>query len=132
MNDPLEVVRRFHDAYGARDWDTTMRLQSEDAVLVVRGGAEAGTYVGHAEIRGYFRRWLGTWADYAFEIEETIPHGDRVLLVGRESGRGKGSGVQVESVTTTVHTVRAGVIVHTESGAVTPAELAERRAEFRS
>jgi ketosteroid isomerase-like protein len=132
VSDPLEVVGEFHEAYRAADWETTMRLQAEHAVLVVRGGSEAGTYRGHDEIRGYFRRWLGTWTEYRFEILELIPRGDRVLIVGRESGRGKGSGAEVESLTTTMHEVRDGQIVHTESGAVTPAELAARRAEFSS
>jgi len=109
-----------------------MRLQSEDAVVVVHGGSEAGTYRGHDEIRGYFRRWLGTWVEYTFEIEEMVPQRDRVLIVGRESARGRGSGVAVESSTVTVHTVRDGLITRTETGAANTAELEALTAQFSS
>jgi ketosteroid isomerase-like protein len=45
------------------------------------------------------REWISdtreTWDDYAQEVEEIVDLGDDVLVVGRASARGAGSGVPV-------------------------------------
>lgn len=37
------------------------------------------------------RTWSGTWEDYSSEVEQIIDAGERVVVVDRQSGRGKGS-----------------------------------------
>jgi ketosteroid isomerase-like protein len=58
------------------------------------------------------RVWAGAWEDWSLEFEQMIDAGDKVLVIARESGRGKGSGVEVEQRAFAVFTLREGRIVH--------------------
>ena len=56
----------------------------------------AGVYHGHKGIERFFRDWLGTWKDYEIAHREYIDAGDAVVVVFRQSGTGRGSGVRTE------------------------------------
>ena len=115
MSDPVEVVRRFSDAYARADWAAAWELQSPDAELVLPAShPEAGTYRGREEISAYFRRWLGTWAEYQWTLDRVVAEADRVAVLAHERGRGKGSGARTEVDPGIVYTVRDGVVVRTE------------------
>jgi ketosteroid isomerase-like protein len=43
-----------------------------------------------------FREWLGAWSDYRIEPREYIDAGGSVVIVFRQSGIGRGSGVRTE------------------------------------
>ena len=62
-----------------------------------------------------FEDWLGTFADYSFEIEDLLEAGDLVVQHHRESGRGKGSGALTERKGAVIYTVRSGEIVRVKS-----------------
>lgn len=115
MEEPEEVVREFCQAYAARDWPRTRELQGEDARLVLpEGHPEAGEYRGWDEIVSYFRRWLGTWEHYEWTVERFVTEGDRVAVLARERGTGKGSGAETANDPGIVYTVRDGRVVCTE------------------
>lgn len=70
---------------------------------------EGQVYHGHAGIREAFRIWLGAWQDYRQEWDEIIDGGDEmVVVIGRERGRGKASGVEVEQEVFAVWTMLDG------------------------
>jgi ketosteroid isomerase-like protein len=71
-------------------------------------GPLAGVYRGQADVREFFRKWIGSWEDYELEVQELIDAGDSVVMVGWERGRGKGSGIRVENRLFTVWTFRNG------------------------
>ena len=56
----------------------------------------AGIYHGHEGVERFFREWLGAWSDYEVETREYIDAGDSVVIVFRQSGMGRGSGVRTE------------------------------------
>jgi ketosteroid isomerase-like protein len=56
----------------------------------------AGVYRGHQGVESFFREWLGTWSDYGVETSEFIDAGDSVVVVFRQSGIGRSSGVRAE------------------------------------
>jgi ketosteroid isomerase-like protein len=56
----------------------------------------AGVYHGHEGVERFFRDWLETWTDYAVASREYIGARDAVVVVFRQSGTGRGSGVSVE------------------------------------
>jgi ketosteroid isomerase-like protein len=58
------------------------------------------------------RVWAGSWDNLKWEIEELIDAGDAVLMVVRESGRGKGSRVEVVQQTFWVYRLQGGQIMH--------------------
>jgi ketosteroid isomerase-like protein len=55
---------------------------------------------------------VGAWESFRHELRELIDCGDdRVLLAGWQTGRGKGSGVEISEENFSVYTVRDGKIV---------------------
>jgi ketosteroid isomerase-like protein len=66
---------------------------------------------GHEGIRGFMRKWLGTWQQYELHVEEVFEAGDQVLALTRERGRGKGSDAQVELLGAFVFTLQRGHVV---------------------
>ena len=59
--------------------------------------ADARVYRGHGGVRESFERWFEQWDEYGMEAERFIDHGDDVLVVAREHGRGARSGATASS-----------------------------------
>jgi ketosteroid isomerase-like protein len=55
--------------------------------------------------------WTGAWKSWRVEIQDIIDASDHVVVVARESGRGKGSGIELDQVTYGVFTLRDGKIL---------------------
>jgi ketosteroid isomerase-like protein len=53
-------------------------------------------------------RWLSSWDHWQVEAEEYLSAGDTVLVMCRYTGRGKGSGVSVDTEGAHLWTVRDG------------------------
>lgn len=47
-------------------------------------------------VREFFRRWVSTFEDWGYEIEELVDTGDAVAVRVHQWGRGKGSGAAVD------------------------------------
>lgn len=60
------------------------------------------------------RRYWGTWDEYRLEADELIDAGKSVVLVLREHGRGKGSGIPFERSFAQVWTFHRGKIIRWE------------------
>jgi ketosteroid isomerase-like protein len=58
--------------------------------------------------------WLGAWEKVRVEAERIVDLGDKVLVLSRQSGRGKRSGVPVNIKSSDIFTVRGGRIVRWE------------------
>jgi ketosteroid isomerase-like protein len=71
-------------------------------------------YRGHAGVRESWERWLEDFDAYGFEVERISDHGDRVLVVAVERGRGSASKAEVSARIYTVCTFRAGKILRYE------------------
>lgn len=72
--------------------------------------ADAHVYRGHSGVRESFERWLDQWEEYGAEAERFVDHGDNVLVVAREHGRGERSGATVSARLFVVVTFRGGKI----------------------
>src|SRR5215208_5474999 len=70
-----------------------------------------GTWHGPDGVREFFRRWVGPFDEWGYEFGEAIDAGDSVVVRIHQWGRGKGSGVTVESEFWQVWTVRDGKVV---------------------
>lgn len=69
-------------------------------------------YRGHEGVRDYMRDVLNAFDDYRPEVERLIDVDDKVVTLAIESGRGKGSGAEVQSRQTAhVWTLRDGKAV---------------------
>jgi ketosteroid isomerase-like protein len=67
-------------------------------------------YLGADGVSQFFRDMSQSWADWGFEVEEARDLGERVLITGRQRGRGRVSGVEVDSPRACVLEVRDGLV----------------------
>ena len=81
-------------------------------------------YVGREAVIEGSRRYWGTWDDYRVEAEELLEMGTSVVVIVRERGRGKASGVPFEQLHPQVWTFSEGRITRWASFA-TRAEALE-------
>jgi uncharacterized protein len=137
----VEIVKRAIDAFNRAglgelegaftSYDADIRFE-EDPKL-----PEAGTYEGVEAVRSYFVRFLESFEDYRFEIEQVLDAGDKVLVFNCQRGRGKGSGAPVEMHNAWLFVLREGKITKIRpywdrAEALTAAGLSERDAPASS
>jgi ketosteroid isomerase-like protein len=94
----VEIVKAFHGLFEAGDRDAWRDYFDPDVIWDTSATTmpTAGIYHGHQGVERFFRDWLGGWSDYRVETREYIDAGDSVVLVFRQSGIGRGSGVRTE------------------------------------
>ncbi len=69
----------------------------------------------YEEFVAAMREWLSAWErPLTIEAEEYIESGDRILVLIHWSGRGKGSGAQIEGQGAHLWTFREGLVVRYE------------------
>ena len=73
--------------------------------------ADGRLYRGHEGVRESWERWLENFDEWDFEVERISDHGNRVLVVALERGRGSVSGAEVSARNYMVFTFRAGKIL---------------------
>ena len=105
-----DLVRRLIDAFGRGDTDASLALLHPDVEWRVNL-PDGEVWRGHEGVLGFFRSWVGTWDDYAYEQTELIDAGEAVVSVFRERGRGKGSGLEIDTEFAGVFVVRDGLVV---------------------
>jgi uncharacterized protein len=87
-------------------------------------------YRGHAGLRRLFRETKEAWEEFSVTPERFIDAGERVIVIETLRGRGRVSGLEIESRSAVIWTVRDGMVVRMEMGldpeealkAVRPAE----------
>jgi ketosteroid isomerase-like protein len=109
----VEIVRRMYDAYTRGDTEATLAYFDPDVKWSEPpDNPGARTWHGHEGIRRAVATWEGAWEDYRYELRELVDCGDdRVLLAAWQTGRGKGSGVEISEENFSVYTLREGKIV---------------------
>ena len=105
----VEIVRRAfaYEIYGVGD-----RAEAE-AIFephVVMNPSDEGPSYGFDAMRGDYERWASVFEELSVTIEEIIDAGDQVLVVAHHEGRGRKSGVKVDTRFYEVYTVREGKV----------------------
>jgi ketosteroid isomerase-like protein len=108
----VEVVRRTLEAYASGDNETALAMLDPAVVIDWTTRPDGGVFRGREGVVEAMRTWTGTFEDWTFEPKGIIDADDCVLLVSREIGRGKGSGVEIERTGASVITLRNGKIIH--------------------
>jgi ketosteroid isomerase-like protein len=122
----IEVVRRANKAYAGGGVDEMLAYIDPEGELhsAIVGGAEGKVYRGHDG----FRKWLAdsfeSFEELRIEWTEYRDLGDRVIAFGHIHARGRESGLELDSPTGWVFTVRGGKVVKGE-GFLTRAEALE-------
>ena len=107
----VEIVRRVWEAAERRN-DQSLFALYDPAIVWESGNAgllelSGGPYHGHAGVRQFFKDWLESFGNYAAHAKTFIDAGDnKVLVEYLISGRGRGSGAEVEMSRWNVQTHR--------------------------
>jgi ketosteroid isomerase-like protein len=107
----VEIVRRMIRAFNDGDYEESLAAFHPEVEFDVSIRPEGRIYRGHAGVIEAIRTWNGTWEDFRAEIEEIMGDGEHVVLIDRQTGRGKGSGVPLNQQTFWLYTLRDGTIV---------------------
>jgi ketosteroid isomerase-like protein len=112
MSDPnVDVVRRAASAMNDADIDALLAETSADVVLDWSNsiGPLHGVYRGHEGVRRLFEQFIEAWEEFHWHVQEVIEvPPDRVIVVNRVRGRGRGSGVEVDATGAQLWTLRDG------------------------
>ncbi len=108
----VETARRVMDAFNRRDVDGFFALATPDfewfpAMPVIVGGSG---FRGREGIEKYLVDIRDTWEEYRVLGEELRDLGDRVLMLGRIEGRGRGSRAWIDAPTGTIFDFRDGKV----------------------
>ncbi len=110
--DPLEKLETLYEEWAGGDYSRSDIFDSQ-MMLETFGIGEPLRADNYEEFVDAMRDWLGAWEDpITIEAEEFLPAGDRILVLVRWSGRGKGGGAQVEAEGAHLWTFRDGLVVH--------------------
>ena len=104
------IVEESLEHYLRGDYAAALAAFSEDVELVT----ELERFRGHEGVVEEATRWEETWDAYRFDVEQLVDAGDKVVLLYRQYGRGRGSGVDVEECAGWVYTLSDGKIVRVE------------------
>jgi len=119
----VEVVRRLFAAVDAEDWEAALGSFAPE----VEWSPLEGNFRGLQGVIEALVEWLEPWEEHTIEAEEVAEVGHRVLAVVHLTGRGAGSGLEIDQRFFQIYAVRDGRIVRmTEFG--TRAEALEAAA----
>jgi ketosteroid isomerase-like protein len=109
----VEIVRRAfaYEIYGRGDRADAEALFDP---YVVMNPTEEGPSYGLDEIRDNFEHWREAWEELEVTAEEYIDAGDRVLVAAHHRGRGRGSGIEVDTCLHSLYTLRDGKILRVD------------------
>jgi ketosteroid isomerase-like protein len=94
----VEIVKEFSRLFEEGDRDAWRDYFAPDVVWDTSASTlpQAGVFHGHEGIERFVRDWLGTWRDYKIANREYIDAGDSVVVVFRQWGTGRESGVRID------------------------------------
>lgn len=113
----VEIVRRVIDAWNRDEQETVIRFLDPDVVFdATRRLINPRTYTGMEGMRAMLADRDEVWEEFRTEPDEFVDAGDRVVVIGRWAGKGKGSGIEVQQPVAHVFTLRGGRVVRWELG----------------
>ena len=113
----VEVVRSVLAAWCTHREQSALGLLDPEIVFdATRRKVNPKMYVGMEGLRVMLADRDEVWDEFHTEPDEFIDAGDRIVVVGRWIGKGKGSGIEVEQPTAHVFTLSNGRVVRWELG----------------
>ena len=111
----------FLEAWSRQDFDLTLLVFDPEVEVCLPEASPAAAssteldqqrlYRGHAGFRRFSEVWNEPWDESRLEPGELIDFGDRILILCRWVGRGRGSGVEVTQPVAMLNTLRKGSVV---------------------
>jgi ketosteroid isomerase-like protein len=111
----VDKTRDFIEAYNRRDFDAALENFDPDVQWVLPALQSSDSAQGTDAVRRFWEGLDETMEELRLDPQEFVDAGDRVAVRLRYFGRGKGSGVEIESeMYHQVATFRGGTIVRME------------------
>jgi uncharacterized protein len=112
----VDVIRPIYEQWGKGNWRYVPEVYADDMEW---GWSDefpglSGVYRDSAVRNSRLREWLSPWEHWECEAEDYVTAGDNVVALCRYRGRGKGSGVVVDTEGAHVWKVRNGEVVRIE------------------
>src|SRR5918995_3950659 len=101
----VEIAQQVLKACASGDLDAALARADPK---IVWNPTQEGQAEGVTAVRATMQRWEDSFEDLEVTYEETIDAGDRVLVETHVSGRGRGSGIDVDSRSYMLWTLRGG------------------------
>ena len=114
----VDALRRGYEALNRGDLSVVLELLAPDIEWhEPEPGPDAGTHLGRESFERFLRGWLESFDGFRVEPEQVVARGDQLIAVVRQSGRGRGSGLEITARLAHVWTVRDGRAVRWEAAA---------------
>ena len=107
----VETARHCVTTFLAGDFEAAFALMDPEIEFDVSIRPEGKAYRGYEGVIEAAQTWTDTWEDWTLEIEEMIDAGEQVIMVDRQSGRGRDSGIPLSQQTAWVFSFRGGRVV---------------------
>jgi ketosteroid isomerase-like protein len=115
MGPDVELVRRIVDALNRGDLEGMLAEMHPDFEWrPLEASPAARVCRGHKQVREYVEDWLGTFESLRLELEDPAEVGERVVVTVNGRGRGRASGLELDSRFCQVWTVRDGMALAME------------------
>lgn len=112
----VETLRHGYEALSRGDLDAFLQMCDPDIECQLpEGGINTGTLRGPQAVRGFLQSYIDAFEAFRMEAERFSEVDDRVVVLLRVLGRGRGSGVEVDTRPVHVWTMRNGKAVRVES-----------------
>ena len=112
------MARAQYERWNAGDFDAWIEgfdPEVEYGSSVIASIDGRGEYRGYRGVRRFVKEYFEDWEYFRLEPREYIDAGSKVAVVMRATGRGRGSGVQVERDLAHVWTFRRGRAIRHQS-----------------
>lgn len=108
----LQIVLGAFDAYLRGDEQGMIAFASPEIVVTqFPDQLDVRDFHGHEGLRQVMDEWVGTWEDWTIEPLSASEEDKFVFVTAVQRGRGKGSGVPMESFVTFAFRVSDGLVV---------------------
>jgi ketosteroid isomerase-like protein len=112
----VEILRQGYQALNRGEVEAVLALcDSEIECRLPEGGISTGTLRGHQALKDFLHSYMEAFESFQLVPEEFLDADDRILVFLRMSGRGRGSGLEVEVRPAHVWTMQSGKAVRMEA-----------------
>lgn len=109
----VELVRKVYAEWARGNMRAGVRMFDPEIVFESFMPDASDEIVAHGpgEVEAFMREFLAQWTNYRIVGEEFRDAGDRVFVAGRQSARGRKSGVEVEQTMFSIWTFQGAKVV---------------------
>jgi ketosteroid isomerase-like protein len=101
----VEIVTGLLEAWNGADVEAILTVFHPDCEVIFPPEVpEPGPFRGHAELRAWVEGFLAAWETHRAEVVELIAEGDVVFTMLHLTGRGSGSGIEMNETDAHVFT----------------------------